>query len=93
METMTAIVTSVRSAIVKTPAAAESEEEQNMKLKAIPALAMGAVAIYTLETLNVAPSIAAESLVVQTEDGAIQGNVAVGVENFLDIPYAAPPVG
>ncbi|MGO9418965.1 carboxylesterase/lipase family protein [Roseiarcus sp.] len=64
-----------------------------MKLKAIPALAMGAVAIYTLETLNVAPSIAAESLVVQTEDGAIQGNVAVGVENFLDIPYAAPPVG
>jgi len=33
------------------------------------------------------------SLVVQTENGAVQGGVALGVENFLDIPYAAPPVG
>ena len=30
---------------------------------------------------------------MQTEDGAVQGNVAIGVENFLNIPYAAPPVG
>jgi carboxylesterase type B len=35
----------------------------------------------------------AASLVVQTEGGAVEGNVAMGVENFLDIPYAAPPVG
>ena len=30
---------------------------------------------------------------MQTEDGPVQGNVAIGVENILDIPYAAPPVG
>ncbi len=32
-------------------------------------------------------------LVVQTDGGAVRGAVALGVENFLDIPYAAPPVG
>ena len=26
------------------------------------------------------------SLVVQTENGAVQGGVGLGVENFLDIP-------
>jgi hypothetical protein len=35
--------------------------------------------------LGAAPSRAA-SLVVQTEGGAVEGNVALGVENFLDIP-------
>jgi carboxylesterase type B len=43
-------------------------------------------------SLGAAPSRAA-SLVVQTEGGAVEGSVALGVENFLDIPYAAPPVG
>jgi carboxylesterase type B len=33
------------------------------------------------------------ALIVQTDAGAVQGAVAHGVENFLDIPYAAPPVG
>ena len=33
------------------------------------------------------------SLVVTTDKGAVRGAVADGVENFLDIPYAAPPVG
>ena len=33
------------------------------------------------------------ALVVQTGSGAVQGAVAHGVENFLDIPYAAPPIG
>jgi para-nitrobenzyl esterase len=42
--------------------------------------------------LDATPSTAA-SLIVQTEDGAVQGNIALGVENFLNIPYAAPPVG
>jgi hypothetical protein len=42
--------------------------------------------------LGARPSAAA-SLVVQTEGGAVEGSVALGVENFLDIPYAAPPVG
>jgi carboxylesterase type B len=49
-------------------------------------------ALAMLGSLGVAPSRAA-SLVVQTEGGAVEGNVALGVENFLDIPYAAPPVG
>ncbi|WP_205880281.1 carboxylesterase/lipase family protein [Lichenicoccus roseus] len=33
------------------------------------------------------------ALVVATDRGAVQGAVVNGVENFLDIPYAAPPVG
>jgi carboxylesterase type B len=49
-------------------------------------------ALAMLGSLGAAPSRAA-SLVVQTEGGAVEGNVALGVENFLDIPYAAPPVG
>lgn len=32
-------------------------------------------------------------LVVQTDKGAIQGKSADGVDSFLGIPYAAPPVG
>jgi hypothetical protein len=42
-------------------------------------------ALAMLGSLGVAPSRAA-SLVVQTEGGAVEGNVALGVENFLDIP-------
>jgi carboxylesterase type B len=49
-------------------------------------------ALATLGSLGAAPSRAA-SLVVQTEGGTVEGNVALGVENFLDIPYAAAPVG
>ena len=33
------------------------------------------------------------ALVVTTDKGAVRGAVANGIENFLDIPYAAPPVG
>jgi carboxylesterase type B len=55
---------------------------------------VGAVCVVPLlgGALGATPSGAA-SLVVQTESGAVEGNVALGVENFLDIPYAAPPVG
>jgi carboxylesterase type B len=67
-----------------------------MKRQLIPAVAIRAGTICALATLSavlqITPSTAA-SLVVQTEDGAVQGNVALGVENFLNIPYAAPPVG
>ena len=31
-------------------------------------------------------------LVVRTDDGLIRGRRATGVDNFLGIPYAAPPV-
>lgn len=34
-----------------------------------------------------------DALVVKTDTGAVQGAVAHGVENFFDIPYAAPPIG
>lgn len=67
-----------------------------MKRQSLPALAIRVGAVGALATfcgaLSVTPSVAA-SLVVQTEDGPVRGNVAIGVENFLDIPYAAPPVG
>ena len=66
-----------------------------MKRHSIPlAIRIGAIgALATLgAALSATPSIAA-SLLVQTEDGPVQGNVALGVENFLDIPYAAAPVG
>ena len=42
-------------------------------------------ALAMLGSLGAAPSRAA-SLVVQAEAGAVEGNVALGVENFLDIP-------
>ena len=65
-----------------------------MKRQSLPALAIRVGAVGALATfcgaLSVTPSVAA-SLVVQTEDGPVRGNVAIGVENFLDIPYAAPP--
>ena len=40
-----------------------------------------------------ATSNAATALIVKTDKGAVRGAVAQGVENFLNIPYAAPPVG
>ncbi len=38
-------------------------------------------------------SDAASRLIVKTDKGAVRGDVAQGVENFLNIPYAAPPTG
>jgi para-nitrobenzyl esterase len=70
-----------------------------VKTISIPRLAIRVGAICALATVGaaafgVAPSAAANaSLVVPTENGPVQGGVAIGVENFLDIPYAAPPVG
>ncbi len=42
------------------------------------------------QTTGTSPS---PSLIVQTENGALQGVNMHGVENFLNIPYAASPVG
>ena len=42
---------------------------------------------------SVAKATSASALVVRTDKGSVRGAVADGVENFLDIPYAAPPVG
>jgi para-nitrobenzyl esterase len=66
-----------------------------MKRSLIPqrATRVGTIcALAMLGSLGAAPSRAA-SLVIQTEGGTVEGNVALGVENFLDIPYAAAPVG
>jgi hypothetical protein len=84
-------------AITKNAAARERRgDKQAMKRQTYTVLAIRIGAIGALATLGVAlgaaPSAAA-SLVVQTEGGTVEGKVAVGVENFLNIPYAAPPVG
>ena len=42
---------------------------------------------------NTAPSGAARGPVVTTSGGALQGTTAGTVDEFLGIPYAAPPVG
>ena len=56
---------------------------------------MKAVAAFLAASAMISQSWASgqTDLVVQTDAGAVQGAVARGVENFLDIPYAAPPVG
>jgi para-nitrobenzyl esterase len=74
-------------------AAGNGEARQAMKRQSFPALAICVGALATFGAVAGATPSSAATLVVQTEDGAVQGNVALGVENFLNIPYAAPPVG
>ena len=50
-------------------------------------LALAAVA------LTAPPAAASASPVVMTDRGAVGGAVSGGVERFLGIPYAAPPIG
>ena len=53
------------------------------------------VALATIWPGTIVAALAAGGapLTVQVETGALRGEAALGVENFLDIPYAAPPVG
>ena len=51
------------------------------------ALASGALAAPS------APSGSGQGLVVATDEGLVQGMSAEGADQFLGIPYAAPPVG
>jgi len=58
-------------------------------LAALTVAAAGATAAQA----GVAASGAAHDPVVATDDGALQGITAGAVDEFLGIPYAAPPVG
>ena len=58
--------------------------------RVLPLFILGLAACATHDT---ATSGAATALIVRTDKGAVRGGVAQGVENFLNIPYAAPPVG
>lgn len=59
----------------------------------------GAAASVSQQVTGASPGIArtassrADGLVVATEDGQLQGKHAEGIDQFLGIPYAAPPVG
>lgn len=57
------------------------------------AIAALAVLLLTAAAPAVAAASTTSSLVVQTDKGAIQGKRSNGVDSFLGIPYAAPPVG
>ena len=70
-----------------------------MKVSKVFKLAMVAVLAVALSGVSAGPSAASSPtskltrLIVSTDKGRVQGAVADGVENFLGIPYAAPPVG
>jgi carboxylesterase type B len=67
------------------------------KWRRVPALGALAAVISLLAALAAAPASAAPAhqggLVVPTRDGLLQGKYDEGIDQFLGIPYAAPPVG
>jgi para-nitrobenzyl esterase len=55
-----------------------------------------AAALLLVAGLTTAPALAAGGgggLLVRTDDGRLQGKNAEGIDQFLGVPYAAPPVG
>ncbi len=61
-------------------------------LTASPALSSAATPAHTAQIAKGAGG-SPGGLIVSTEDGKLQGQHAEGVNQFLGIPYAAPPVG
>jgi para-nitrobenzyl esterase len=61
----------------------------------LPALAGLVTALLLVAGLTTAPALAARAggLRVRTDDGSLQGKTAEGIDQFLGVPYAAPPVG
>jgi carboxylesterase type B len=62
-------------------------------LSAAPAAAAAAAPAAAPAPAPAASSHQGGGLVVSTDDGKLQGKHAEGIDQFLGIPYAAPPVG
>jgi para-nitrobenzyl esterase len=60
---------------------------------AASALVTGAVAAPAALAGSAAPADGGHGLIVRTDRGLLQGKSAEGTDQFLGIPYAAPPVG
>ena len=52
-----------------------------------------AAALASSPAMAAAHPAARDGLVVPTHDGLLEGKHAEGIDQFLGIPYAAPPVG
>jgi carboxylesterase type B len=61
--------------------------------KGLAVAAALALTVVTAQTAGASPTHHPSELVVRTDKGAVRGAVSYGVEGFLGIPYAAPPVG
>ncbi|HAV1777324.1 TPA: carboxylesterase family protein [Enterobacter hormaechei subsp. steigerwaltii] len=50
-------------------------------------------AVLPAAIMSVSPAVAASSLTITTQSGPVTGSAANGLQSWLGLPYAAPPVG